>query len=183
MNAWSDPRRRLGCALAVACTALALLAVLLAARPATAAPQAVEAFERQSWPRLQAELAQRRQPAVVVFTTTDCTHCPAALKRVAQVVRAQRLPALQMAVVMDVAPGEDDAALLHHAPYGSTDRLWAFAGPSGALQYAVDPGWRGVSPYVALLLPGQPPRFVLGIPSPEDLAPWAREAARLAPAR
>lgn len=181
MNAWSDTRRRL---CGRACTLSALWALwALWALPAAAAPQAVEAFDTQSWQRLQAQLTQRKQPAAVVFTTTDCTHCPAALKRVAQVVREQRLPALQMAVVMDVAPGEDDAALLHHAPYGSSDRLWAFAGPSSALQYAVNPGWRGVTPYVALLLPGRPPRFVLGIPSPEDLAPWAREAARFTPAR
>lgn len=179
MNAWSEPRPtvarlRLALALVVA------LAGGGAGQGAWAAPPRVEPFDAHSWQALHARL---KRPAVVVFTSTDCTHCPAALKQVRQYVQRQRVAATVMAVVMDVAPGDDDAALLQHPPYRETDRLAAFAGQAGALQYSVNPAWRGVTPYVALLLPGRPPRFVAGIPSPDDLDPWGREAARFTPAR
>lgn len=135
---------------------------------AVAAPKAVEAFDATTWPALQ----QARQPLAVVFTTTDCSHCPAVVEQLARSLRAQRGGARLVTVVMDVSPGEADAELLSTAHYRRADRLLAFDGSAAALRHQVNPAWRGVTPYVALLRPGQPVTFVMGPPSAQDLKDW-----------
>lgn len=162
--------------------ALALLAAC-AAPSIQAAPRAVEAFDGQTWATLQAEL---KQPTVVVFSTTDCAHCPAVLDGLAQRIRSHqvkarhnaRLNAQLMAVVMDVAPGDDDAALLKHPHYGRADRVMAFSGQAPALRHSVDPRWRGVTPFVVFLAPGQAPQSVSGPPSDGTVQAWARSSAK-----
>ncbi len=67
--------------------------------------------------------------------------------------------------------------LLRHAHYAVTDRLFAFSDQAPALRYAVDPNWRGATPFVVFLAPRKAPRFVTGPPSDEDWQAW------LAPAR
>ena len=141
---------------------------------AVAAPKAVEAFDATTWPALQ----QARQPLAVVFTTTDCSHCPAVVEQLARSLRAQRGGARLVTVVMDVSPGEADAALLATAHYRQADRLLAFDGAAAALRYRVNPAWRGVTPYVALLRPGQPVTFVMGPPSAQEVKDWAAPSAR-----
>lgn len=158
---------------------LATVPLALAGTPAAmaagsaAAARPVEAFGPGTWPALQAGL---KQPAVVVFSTTDCSHCPAVLASLRQTI-SQRLPRAQlMAVVMDQAPGEADAALIADAHYRPADRLLAFDGAAPMLRYAVDPRWRGVTPYVVFLVPGAPPRAVTGPPEAADLAAWLKAA-------
>lgn len=155
---------------------------------AGAAPRAVEPFSASTWAGWQGGLAQ---PAVIVFTSTDCVHCPAVLERLAQAVRERRprLPApgpasaptvgagamrntVVIAVVIDAAPGEADAELLARPHYRAADRLFAFAGPSAPLRFGVNPSWRGVTPYVAFLQPGRPPRWITGAPSDADFDAW-----------
>ncbi len=162
-------------------SALAAFAVSTAG----AAPRAVEPFTPSTWAGWQGDLAQ---PAVVVFTSTDCAHCPAVLERLTQAVqeRRARRPApgaasaagsgaglAVIAVVMDVAPGQADATLLARPHYRGADRLFAFAGPTAALRFSVNPAWRSVTPYVAFLQPGRPPTWVTGPPSAADIAAWA----------
>lgn len=154
---------------AIAVTLMALLAPLAAG----AAPRGVEAFDAGQWRALQATL---KQPTVVVFSATWCPNCPAVIEELAQDLRERGLAAPLLVVVMDVAPGEADAKLLRQTHYRVADRLFAFAGPAPALRYGVDPAWRGVTPFVALLKPGAPPRLVSGPPADEDLDAWARAA-------
>ena len=52
------------------------------------------------------------------------------------------------------------------------------AGAAAALRYRVNPAWRGVTPYVALLRPGQPVTFVMGPPSAQEVKDWAAPSAR-----
>lgn len=144
--------------------------LLLAAAPAQAKRQ-VEAFDSQAWAQLQASL---KTPALVVFSTTDCGHCPAVLAQLAAAPERKRQRAPLIAVVMDQAPGEDDSGLLANPHYKRADRVFAFQGQAAALRYSVDPGWRGITPYIALLRPGRPVQWVLGPPQAEDLAAWAR---------
>ena len=145
-------------------------ALLLAGLSAVqAAPRKVETFDAQAWQRLQAGL---KEPAAVVFTTTDCAHCPAVIEQLARNIRQHRPTAVLVAVVMDAAPGEADAALLGDAHYRPADRLFAFAGQAAALRFGVDPAWRGVTPYVGLLKPQGPPVWVTGRPSDGVLASW-----------
>ena len=147
--------------------AVVLLATLAAA--ALAAPQAVESFDAEAWARLK----QAKQATAVVFTTTDCSHCPAVVEQLARVIQPRRAVARLVTVVMDVPPGEADVQLLATAHYRQADRLLAFDGPAAGLRHQVNPAWRGVTPYVVLLRPGQPPRFVMGPPSAQDLKDWS----------
>jgi thiol-disulfide isomerase/thioredoxin len=155
--------------------ALRVLCALWAAAalvPAHAAPRAVEVFDRPAWGALQAGLTA---PAIVVFTATYCAHCPAVMAQLAQDKR-RLLPSAQLiAVVMDAVPGDDDAKLLRDPHHRPLDRLFAFQGQAAALRHAVDPSWRGITPYVAFLHPGEPPRWVTGPPKAQDLAAWARK--------
>ncbi|MEQ1807064.1 MAG: hypothetical protein ABL900_16930 [Burkholderiaceae bacterium] len=160
MNAWFRSSATLFCGFAVA--------------GAAAAPRNVEAFDAATWPALQAAL---EQPAVVVFSTTDCVHCPAVIEQLVRDIRKRKLKATSIAVVMDVAPGESDSTLLRNAEYRKTDRLFAFVGQAPPLRYAIDPRWRGVTPYVVFLAPNVPAVRVTGPPSREDFDNWARTAA------
>jgi hypothetical protein len=151
--------------------ALLGLTLLGGVAPAGAAPKQVEAFNTQSWATLQAGL---KAPAIVVFSSTDCVHCPAVLKQLA--AQRQKLKAGLIAVVMDQEPGSDDAALLANPHYRMADRLLAFEGQGQVLRYAVNPQWRGMTPYVALLRPGAAAQFVMGPPSAADLQAWQQQA-------
>jgi len=148
------------------------LALTMQAVAANAAPRAVEAFSADTWPALQAGL---KAPLAVVFTTTDCAHCPAAIEHLAGLLHRHRGGATLAAVVMDAAPGADDAPLLATAHYRVADRLFAFDGQAVALRYRVNPAWRGVTPYVALLAPGRPMRLVTGEPSADELRAWLKK--------
>ena len=145
----------------------AIGAVLVAAAGvANAAPQSVEAFDAAAWQQLQRGSA----PVAVVFTTTDCTHCPKVIERIAHEIRERRLNATLVAVVMDSHAPE----LLRNAHYRGVDRLLAFHGAPAPLRHAVDPRWRGVTPFVGLLAPGQAPALKPGMPSDGLLATWAQ---------
>jgi glucose/arabinose dehydrogenase len=148
--------------LCLACAALAAQA---------APPRAVEAFDSNTWPALQAGL---KQPAAVVFTTTDCMHCPAVIQGLAHTLQQRHLPARLLVVVMDQAPGEDDAALLADTHYRAADRLLAFDGQPALLRFGVDPRWRGVTPYVNLLTPKAAARAITGPPAEADIDAWVR---------
>lgn len=151
---------------------LVLALALVAAIGAHAAPaRVVEPFGEDSWVNLQTQL---KQPAAVVFTTTDCAHCPAVIQSLATTIRHQHLKAGLWVVVMDQAPGEDDAALLADNHYRAAHRLLAFDGQAARLRHGVDPGWRGMTPYVVLLAPGQTARAVVGPPAAADVAAWVK---------
>lgn len=171
LNAW---HRKTWAALA----ALAGLCLLLAG--ASAAPRRVEAFDTAAWPALQAGL---KMPTVLVFSTTDCAHCPAVFRRLGQDIhqRQGQGRASLVAVVMDAAPGDDDAALVHDPRYQPADWLLVFSGQAPALRYAVDPRWRGITPFVVFLSPQAPQVFVTGPRKPAQIAAWLRAAAPAKP--
>ena len=144
---------------------------------AAAAPRQVEAFDAAAWSALQAGLTQ---PTVVVFSTTDCAHCPAVISGLAHQIQQRKAKAQGraslVAVVMDAAPGDDDAALIGNVHYRPADRLLAFSGPAPVLRYAVDPRWRGVTPFVVFLSPGRAPVFVTGPPQSDQVNAWLRNS-------
>ena len=145
---------------------VAALTLLAAVGTAGAAPRTVEAFDQSTWAALQADKAL---PSVVVFTTTDCAHCPAVIEQLASELRQRRTGATLVAVVMDQAPGEDDAALLADAHYQAAGRVLAFAAPAAELRHQVQPRWRGVTPFVAFINPPAPTLTVAGPPPAEML--------------
>jgi hypothetical protein len=156
------------------CRDLMLVAGAWACASALAAPTRVEAFDPSAWAMLHGPAAA---PAVVVFTTTDCAYCPAVIESLAREIRQRRLNASLVAVVSNAAPGEADATLLADAHYGPADRLFAFAGPERALRHAVNPQWRGITPYVGFVSPSGEVQWVLGTPSAGDMQSWAERVA------
>ena len=64
-----------------------------------------------------------------------------------------------------------------HAEYRHADRLFAFAGQAAAIRYAVDPRWRGVTPYVSFLVRDRPAVGVTGPPARADIDAWDRSGS------
>ena len=135
---------------------------------ALAAPSAVEAFDTSAWSAL---LSDHRQPAIIVFSSAGCTHCPGAIERLAA-RRATLQSATRLYVVL--MDSEDDAVALTSTHHRLADRLFAFHGRTQALQYAVNPDWRGMTPYVAYVDGKGGVRFVLGEPDDRMLQRWLR---------
>ncbi len=141
---------------------------LIEGQPVAAAASRIEGFDGQSWSRLQKELPR---PAVVVFSTTDCSHCPAIIAALGQQLK-NRQPLVPLVVVVMDGEGQDD--LLQEPHYLPANRLFVFKGQTAALQFSVSPAWRGVTPYVALLPKAGPVNLILGKPSGQEVESWLK---------
>ncbi len=136
-----------------------------------AAAAMVEPFDKSSWPAL----VRSDVPTLVVFTSVSCTHCPGAIARLA--ARRHALASRTRLVVVSI--DADDAAALQADPhYAPADRLFMFRGSTPALQFAVNPDWRGMTPYVAYLGGNGEAKFVLGEPSDAVLSQWLKATTR-----
>jgi hypothetical protein len=133
-----------------------------------AAPREVERFDAKTWARLQQELPR---PAVVVFTATYCSNCPALIAKLAKRMSARGLKQPVVAVVIDEATPEE---LLTNEHYRSVGRLFSFDGDEAKLRYIVDPRWRGLTPYVALIDHRGAVTFVAGTPSDSQFDKWLK---------
>ncbi|AZP12524.1 hypothetical protein [Undibacterium parvum] len=148
------------------CAALLLLASTVINAPALAAAKQIENFDAHSWHRFQKDLPR---PAAVVFSTTDCSHCPAIIAALGEQLKNRKPQVPLVVVVMD---GEDQPGLLQEPHYSPASRLFVFKGQSAALQYSINPSWRGITPYVALLPKNGETKLVLGKPSAAELESW-----------
>lgn len=128
--------------------------------------RAAQPFETGTWAEMQRQLPR---PAIVVFTTSHCPNCPEVFETLLKERQQRRPKAPVVAVVMDSA---DDPASMRQPHLRRANRLLAFQGSPQALRYSVDPAWRGVTPYVALLPSGGPPVFVAGTPTAEHWLAW-----------
>lgn len=143
---------------------------ILAGMPATAAPPKVESFDLTTWERLQKESPR---PSAIVFTATYCANCPAVLAKLGAALKQQRNKGEVIAVVIDEA---DTRELLASAHYEHATRLFLFSGNEAALRYRVDPRWRGVTPYTALLGANGSITFAAGVPSEEQIEGWLKKS-------
>lgn len=150
-----------------------LAAAALLCTAASAAPARVEGFDVATWKQMTGPGAA---PAVVVFAATTCAYCPAVIDNLASAIQRSRVGGPLVAVVTDVAAGEDDAALLADSHYRLADRLLAFSGPERVLRHAVNSQWRGITPYVGFVSAGGEIRWVLGPPSESDVRAWLAQA-------
>ena len=145
-----------------------------AARPSASEPSAnpqVQAFDLSDW---NAWLAAPRRARVVLFSTTFCAHCPALAEAIAERLAAERLAAELHVVIMDREP---DAR--HRDLYRRASALHVFDDDAARLRHAVDPGWRGGTPFVVLLPGGgRAARVSLGAPSAQAWRQWASEFSR-----
>ena len=150
------------------CKYLTSCLLVLSAAAVQAAPQKIEAFDAQSWQRLQSTLPR---PSAVVFSSTDCTHCPVTIASIAEQLKQRKTQLPLIVVVMD---GDEQPGLLQDPHYRQASRLFVFKGQSAALQYTINPKWRGITPYVALLPQAGDVRLVLGQPSAQDIDGWLK---------
>ena len=132
-----------------------------------AAPATVESFDKRSWPAI----VRGGVPAIVVFTSVGCTHCPGAIARLA--ARRKATASMVRLYVVSV-DADDDAALLADTHYAPADRLFVFRGSTPALQFSVNPDWRGMTPYIAYTGGKGDAKFVLGEPKDGMLADWLK---------
>jgi hypothetical protein len=143
-----------------------LLLVLM--QSIVSAASLVEPFDQSTWRSLT---HKQEQAALVIFTSVTCIHCPAAIKRLAA-KRSAIAPHIPLVVVsMDA---ENNAALLQDAHYAPADRLFLFRGRSQALQFSVNPEWRGMTPYVGFIDRRGAVHFSLGEPRDDLLSEWLR---------
>lgn len=149
------------------------LALTLTSIQVPAAARKIENFDGRTWPRMQKELPR---PAAVIFSTTDCGHCPAIIAAMAEQIKNHKPQIPLIVVVMD---GDGQADLLQEPHYQAASRLFVFKGQTAALQYGINPSWRGITPYVALLPKAGAVKLVLGKPSEQELDNWL--AARTKP--
>lgn len=146
-------------------------AVFAFAATAVAAPPAVLPFGTGTWGELARSPAR---PMAVVFSTTDCAHCPQAIDRLADALRQSRSRLRLAVVVMDGAGQE--AALRADRHYRRADALYAFDGDAMALRYTVNPDWRGLTPYVAFIAATGAIEFHTGSPPVPALRAFLRSA-------
>jgi thiol-disulfide isomerase/thioredoxin len=149
---------------------LRLIVLVLCCAPllVVAAPTKVERFDAKTWAQLQKDLPR---PSVVIFTATYCSNCPALIDRIAKTLAKQGLKQYIVAVVVDETTPKELLAS-HH--YKSVSKLFAFDGNEATLRYGVDPRWRGVTPYVALLSAPDKVVFVAGTPSEAQFEAWLK---------
>jgi hypothetical protein len=149
---------------------LVLLGGLLAGVvPAFAAPSAILPFGAETWSELGRSPGR---PMAVVFTTTDCGHCPKVIDGLADDIRKARSKVRLVVVVMDGAGQED--ALRADRHYRHANTLYAFDGDPAALRYKVNPAWHGMTPYVAFMAAEGAARFHLGAPPPAAVRDFLR---------
>ena len=121
-------------------------------------------FDAQSW----RALLDGARPAAVVFTTTDCEYCPAVIAQLRTAIDALPAPRPRLHVVVTDA-GNLEAAPAASLPYRLADDRHVFRGNELAVRHAIDPRWRGETPYVALLPARGDPVTMLGPPAAEAL--------------
>lgn len=146
-------------------SAAALISLVMSV-PTTAAPPKVESFEIATWEQLQ---KQSPRPTAVVFTATYCANCPAVISKLSEALQRKGVKSEIVAVVIDEA---EEKALLESEHYKHASRLFLFEGNEAALRYKVDPRWRGVTPYTALLGADGKMTFAAGMPSDEQIGTW-----------
>jgi hypothetical protein len=148
---------------------------LIVASHAQAGAKKIDFFDAQTWSVMQQQLPR---PAAIVFTTTDCTHCPAVINSIGEQLKKRAKKEPQVPLVVVVMDGEGHVDLLDEPHYRLATRLFVFNGQNAVLRHSVNPSWRGITPYVALLPLVGDAKFVLGKPSESDLSTWLELAKK-----
>lgn len=131
-------------------------------------------FDLARWATMTQSSAQ---PTAVVFTTTDCAYCPQTIHTLADTLHKSARGKVKLAVVViDGAELTEALAGSHH--YQMADALYAFSGAEMPLRYAVDPQWRGETPYVVLIGKSGHRQSYIGPPPSRELANFVKTAGR-----
>jgi hypothetical protein len=119
----------------------------------------------------------QKTPTLLVFTALDCAYCPAVIATAQRWRAEHRVAALRLeAVVMD-GGYEEVSPLAANDPFRTVDVLAYFDAVPAALREAVDPTWRGETPFTALVANGHVVQTFRGPIQNGDLdRTWARRA-------
>lgn len=130
-----------------------------------ASPREIKLFSTDTW----SQISQiKTQAQVTIFTATDCQHCPAVIEYLSDYKKKNKNLGIRLnIVVMDGLSNED--YLLSAPYYLLADNLYAFNGSSAKIRYAVNSGWRGMTPYVVIHPVGKAPVYVYGKPDDKQL--------------
>jgi len=119
-------------------------------------------------------LVAQRRPSIVVFSASYCANCPAVVRSLSKSRRRAALPPQLMVVMSDELP---DQATRKQA-YQDVDRLAVFQGNELAIRYAVNPAWRGLTPFVVLIGRDGEVSYFNGEPPARDLQAFMDRQAR-----
>jgi hypothetical protein len=137
-----------------------------------AAPAGWESFTAAAWKSWTSPAAP---PSAVVFTTTDCEHCPAVIEQLRQQIATMPAPRPALRVVVTDA-GNLTPLAAGARWYALADTRHVFEGNELAVRYAVSPRWRGETPLVALLAPRAAAQLVVGHPAAAAVEAWGKSA-------
>jgi hypothetical protein len=135
----------------------------------TAAPAGWEPFTAATW---KSWTVPGLKPAAVVFTTTDCEHCPAVIAELRQRIESMPQPRPLLRVVVTDA-GNLTPVTSAARWYAMADERRVFEGNELAVRYAISPRWRGETPFVALLSPRSTPSLFVGHPAATEMDAWS----------
>lgn len=147
---------------------------LWATRPQAAREAPMHDFVAGSYAQLVTRMSGK--PWVLAFWSLDCTHCPAALRALADLRRTH--PRLQ--VVLVSTDGDADPAVLRahvrEAGLGGAPQ-WRFADPAPErLRLEIDSRWWGELPRHYLFNAQGQRTAQSGVPTPAELTRWWEQA-------
>lgn len=149
--------------------AILLLGMALPHTSTLAAPAEVLPFDGNTWNSL---LDSPGRPLVVVFSTTDCVHCPKVIKTMADAIQAAQSGTRLVVVVVDGLGLEKH--LRQDKTYRKADALYVFHGDELALRFSVNPEWRGLTPYIAFVQKSGAASFHTGLPAADSIRRFLR---------
>ena len=136
-----------------------------------AEPVGVDGFDAEVWRAWRDRDGGSR---VVLFSTTFCAHCPALVEALADRLAREGLRAELHVVIMDREPDPR-----HRALYRRAGGLHVFDDNPARIRHAIEPSWRGGTPFVALLAgDASAPSLSLGAPAESAWVAWAARQVR-----
>ena len=115
----------------------------------------------------------QKTPSMIVFSASYCAHCPAVVRSLAKQSRRMAKPPRLIVVMADELPSQADKNRI----YNDVDRLMVFEGSEMAIRHAVNPTWRGLTPFVVLVGKDGRASYFNGQPPGPDLQAWLSQQA------
>jgi hypothetical protein len=116
----------------------------------------------------------QKQSSILVFSARYCAHCPAVIRSLAKQRRQLPNPPQLVVVMIDELPTVTEK----RSSYSDVDRLMVFQGNEIAIRFAVNPSWRGLTPFVTLMNQAGEVTYFNGEPPSTELRAWMDRAAR-----
>ncbi len=147
-----------------------LLSLVLVSGLQAAVPNPSSSFKPESFQ----SLIDQKTASIIVFSASYCAHCPAVVRSLTKQSRRMAKPPRLIVVMADELPSPADKKSI----YNDVDHLMVFEGNEMAIRHAVNPTWRGLTPFVVLVGKDGRVSFFNGQPPGSDLQAWLSQQAR-----